>query len=277
MFGRRADATLVRDLSKMRRIMPYISPRRNESLFYMMQEVDVEAALEFIEKRNAQRPAARPITLFHLFLRSGSQALHLRPGVNRFVKGGKLWQREGEWVTFAAKRELVDGSPLITIKHRFHPTRETLDEMVDAVYDRLTRGRRGEKTRSDREMDLLLWLPGFAVRALVALSRAADHLGLLPRSMIEADPLFTSAFVANLGSIDYPAGFHHLWEYGTCSLFGVFGRIRPGADGRRKIEIAWTYDERIEDGLYSQITLQGIAHRIENPELLLSLPEEAPR
>ena len=93
MFGRRADATPVQKLSTMRRFMPYVSPRRNDSLFYMNQKIDVEATLEFVEKHNRERSPERPLTLFHLFLRSCSQALHLRPGVNRFEKGGRLWQR----------------------------------------------------------------------------------------------------------------------------------------------------------------------------------------
>jgi hypothetical protein len=269
MFGRRPDATLVTNLSTMRRFMPYISRRRNDSLFYMMQEIEVEAALEFLEKKNAERPADRPITLFHLFLRACAQALYLRPGVNRFVKGGKLWQRDGEWITFSALREISAGSPMLTIKNRFHPTTETLEEMVDRIYDRLQAGRSGRKTTSDKEMNVMVKLPGFAIGALMALARAADSLGLLPRSMIDADPLFTSIFIANLGSIDYPAGFHHLWEYGTASLFGVMGKIEPGKNGRRKIDAAWTYDERIEDGLYSYHTLETIRDRIESPEQLI--------
>jgi hypothetical protein len=268
MFGRRPDARLVTELSTMRRFMPYVSPRRNDSLFYMMQQIEVEAALEHLEKRNRERPADRPITLFHLFLRSCGHALHLRPGVNRFVKGGKLWQRDGEWITFSAKREIKDGSPMLTVKRRFHPTRETLDEMVDAIYAQLRAGRSGRKTTSDKEMGLLLRLPGSVIRVALWLARIGDHLGVLPRSMIDSDPLFTSVFVANLGSIDYPAGFHHLWEYGTASLFGVMGRIEPGPEGRRRISVAWTYDERIEDGLYSYHTLEGIRERLEHPELL---------
>jgi hypothetical protein len=270
MFGKRPDATLVTGLSTLRRFMPFISPRRNDSLFYMMQEIEVEAALEFLEKRNAERPDDRPMTLFHLFLRSCAQALYLRPGVNRFVKGGRLWQRDGEWITFSAKKEIRDGSPMITVKNRFHPTRETLDEMVDGIYERLSFGRSGKKTTSDKEVNLMLYMPGFLIRFLLALAGLADRLGILPRKMIDDDPLFTSVFIANLGSIDYPAGFHHLWEYGTASLFGVMGRIEPGAGGRRKISVAWTYDERIEDGLYSYFTLAGIRERIENPELLVT-------
>jgi len=274
MFGKRPDATLVTNLNTLRRFMPYISPRRNDSLFYMMQDIEVEAALEFLEKRNLERPEARPMTLFHLFLRSCAQALYLRPGVNRFVKGGRLWQRDGEWITFSAKKEIKDGSPMITVKRRFHPTTETLDEMVDGLYERLNSGRSGKRTTSDKEVDLMLHLPGFVIQALLGVARLADRWGVLPKKMIDDDPLFTSVFIANLGSIDYPAGFHHLWEYGTASLFGVLGRIEPGQGGRRKISVAWTYDERIEDGLYSYYTLEGIRERIENPELLVTTQGE---
>jgi hypothetical protein len=268
MFGRRPDATLVRDCGTMRRFMPYISPRRNDSVFYLPQDIEVEAALEFLEKRNRERPPERPMTLFHLFLRSLSQAHALRPGVNRFVKGGKLWQRDGIWLSFSAKREIKDGSPMITIKRRFEPEREGLDEMVDGIYDRIRPAKAGRKSTSDKEMGLLLRLPGFGVRAALGVAGLADRFGLLPRTMIEADPLYASTFVANLGSVGHDAGFHHLWEYGTCSIFSVMGRVRMGPEGRRKMRVCWTYDERIEDGLYSYIGIAGIQERIENPELL---------
>jgi hypothetical protein len=275
MFGKRPDATLVRDLSTMRRFMPYVSPRRNDSLFYLNQDIGAEAAFEFIEKKNKERPKNRPITLFHLYMRALSITLLLRPGVNRFIKAGRVWQRDGVWITFSAKRKLIDGSPMITIKRRFHPESETLDEMTDATYEQLKAGRRGKQTTSDKEMKWMLRLPGPLIRLALAIQRLADHFGLLPRKMIDADPLYTSAFLANLGSINYPAGFHHLWEYGTASTFGVMGKIERGTDGSRKFTAAWTYDERMEDGLYSYHSLEMVRKSIENPETMVD-PAELP-
>ena len=121
----------------------------------------------------------------------------------------------------------------------------------------------------------MLRLPGPLIRIALAFARLADHFGLLPRKMIDADPLYTSVFLANLGSIDYPAGFHHLWEYGTASVFGVMGKIEPGADGNRKFTSAWSYDERMEDGLYSYYTLEMVRKWIEDPEQLVE-PVEPP-
>jgi len=274
MFGRRPDAKAAQGLAPMRRIMPYVSPRRNESLFYQAVDVEVEAALEFLEKRNRERPADRPITLFHLLLRSLSQMFALRPGINRFVKGGRLWDRDGIYLTFSAKRELVDGSPMLTIKRRFDPDGETLEEMVDAIYGRLRPARAGVESTSDKETKGLVRLPGFATWGLIRAADLLDALGLLPRFMIEPDPLYASMFVANLGSVQLPGGFHHLWERGTCSTFCVMGRIEPGPTGRRQMRLYYSYDERIEDGLYASISIAGNHERLENPEQLLASTAE---
>ena len=119
MLPWRPDAKSIDNLSNMRRFMPYISPRRNDSVFHMFQDIQVDAAIEYLEKKNRGREHAERITLFHLFLRSTAQAMVLRPGVNRFVKGGRLWQRDGVFLTFSAKRAIEDGSPMITVKRRF--------------------------------------------------------------------------------------------------------------------------------------------------------------
>ena len=77
MFERRPDATLVRDLPPIRRFMPFLSPRRNESLVYFAHDVDVEAALRFVEAHAEERPPDRPLTLFHLILRGLVRVLQL--------------------------------------------------------------------------------------------------------------------------------------------------------------------------------------------------------
>ena len=194
MFGRRPDATPVRDLSRLRAFMPFVSPRRNESLVYFDTEVEVEPALRFLEEYNRSRPPDAQVTLFHLYLRSLAIGLETRPGVNRFTAGGRLWQREGIWITFSAKQEIIDGAPMLTVKRRF-PEEETLDQMVDGMLENLRGRRRGKRTQSDKEMNLALRFPPFVIRIAVWLLHQANQLGLLPKSMIDDDPLFTSVFV----------------------------------------------------------------------------------
>lgn len=267
MFGRRPDATLVRDLPAIRRFMPFISPRRNESLVYFACDLEVERALAFVEERNRTRPPERPMTLFLLLLRALVRMFEERPRVNRFTAGGRVWQRDGIWLTFSAKRAFDDQSPILTVKRRFDPA-ETLDEMVDGLHAGLAEGRSDRKSTSDREVDLLLRLPPPLVRLLISLVRGIDALGLLPLAMTKNDPMYASAFVANLGSVGLEAGYHHLWEYGTIPIFCVMGRVKPGPAGRRIMTLKFSYDERVEDGLYCARSLDIIRGLIEAPEKL---------
>jgi hypothetical protein len=268
MFGKRADGTLVRGLSTTRRFMPHISPRRNASLVYYTTEVEVEPALRFLEEQNQSRSKDRRITLFHLYLRALSMALHDREGVNRFVAGGKLWQRNAVWITYSAKQELIDGAPVLTIKRKFERG-EGLVEMVDSFRDELLARRRGKLSNADKEVGLAVRIPGMLLRAGLGVLGAVNYLGLLPGKMIDDDPMFSSIFVANLGSVGLDAGYHHLWEYGTCSNFAVVGRVHERHDGVKIMKVKYSYDERIADGLYAAITMAGIKERIEDPAQLL--------
>jgi hypothetical protein len=266
VLGRRSDAVLVRDLPPIRRFMPFVSPRRNDSLVYFEQELRVEAALAYAAERSRARDPARPATLFHLVLRALALVLAERPRLNRFTAGGRVWQRDGIWLSFSAKLRFDDAAPILTVKRRVEPE-AGLDAMLDSVHGGLGEGRSGRRSTSDREMALLLRLPPPLVRTAVGLARAADGLGLLPRPVVDADPLFCSAFVANLGSVGLDAGYHHLWEYGNCPIFCVIGRVRPGADGR-VATLKWTYDERVEDGLYCARALERLRELLESPEKL---------
>ena len=274
MFGRRPDADLVRGAPAMRRILPHVSPRRNDSLFYLPDDIEVEAALEFLDKHNRTRPPERPATLFHLLLRAIDQGIALHPRVNRFVKGGRLWERRGIYVTFSAKREMSNSAALLTIKRRCDPENESLDETIDRVDALLRPARRGVESTSDKETRLLTRLPNAITGVLVRAADVLDRFGLLPLAMIEPDPMFSTVFVANLGSVGLDAGFHHLWERGTCSAFCVLGRIKPGPSGRRIVNVTWTWDERAEDGLYVSGYTNGVKERLESPELLLASPSE---
>jgi len=269
MFGRRPDGTLVKGLPTVRRFMPFISPRRNDSLVLYTQEIEAQAALDFVEDYNRGLADDHQITVFHLVLRAMALTLHERPRVNRFVAGGRLWQRKGAWITFAAKQEILPGSPLLTIKREF-PESETLDGMVDAILGNIRARRGGRKTASDKEMDLASLMPPFLTLLAVKGLKALNRIGALPKKMIDDDPLYTSLFVANLGSVGLDAGYHHLWEYGTCSMFAVMGRFKQRHDGVTVFEIQYTYDERMEDGLYGGLAMSNIKSHLENPETLRS-------
>jgi hypothetical protein len=53
------------------------------------------------------------------------------------------------------------------------------------------------------------------------------------------------------------------------SIFCVVGRVQTSADGRRRVELKWSYDERIEDGLYCARSLELLRGWVEAPESLV--------
>jgi len=267
MFGKRPDGHQIENLSRMRAFMPFVSPRRNDALVLYTTEIEVDEALGFVDRYNEGREEKRRITLFHLYLRALATAFHARPGVNRFVAGGRLWQRNHVAITFSAKQSIEDGAPMHTVK-RIFPEDESLEEMVDSITGRLRKRRGGEVTTSDKEMNLALLMPVLVVRLVVWLLHKANMMGMLSRKMIDDDPLFTSVFIANLGSVGLDSGYHHLWEYGTCSAFGVIGKIHERADGKRVMNVQYSYDERVEDGLYAALTMAQIKDNLEKPEAL---------
>jgi len=263
MFGRRPDARPATDVSTVRRFMPYISPTRNQSLVYYRQDVAIDAAEAWLAERNAERPADDRLTLFHLILHAIARTLDERPHLNRFTKGGTLWQRDGIWLSFSAKKAFAEDAPILTVKRRVDPN-APIEVMVDGLLPPLRGARKGVKSTADKEMSVFLRLPGPVLSLMMRFAAWMDRWGLMPGSMIEADPLFCSAFVANLGSVGLEAGYHHLWEWGTCPIFCVIGRTRQTDTGRR-VTLKWTYDERIADGFYAARALERVAELVRQP------------
>jgi hypothetical protein len=112
VFGRRPDAKLA-EVPAYRRLMPYLMPGRNESIVYFELTLDLTRTEPFLAEFNAAHPDTRA-TLFHLVLWGLTHTLHARPRLNRFVAGRKVWQRDGIWLAFAAKKaKLAEDAPLV--------------------------------------------------------------------------------------------------------------------------------------------------------------------
>lgn len=250
--------------------MPYIMATRTESSVYLEQDLDLTKALPFIEAFNRASP--RRITVFHLFVWAAVKALAARPRLNRFVSGGRIYEREGIWLSYSAKKSLSDDAPIIVIKRKFDPAM-SFSAMVESMAGDIGRGRSNEKSHVDKELSILLRLPGPLLALAVKLQRWADAWNLLPGAFIHNDPLYTSLFVANMGSLKMDSPFHHLYEYGNCPLFAAIGRNRTvpvvkedGQLGTRTIcTMRYSFDERVEDGLYCIGSIRMAHKMIEDP------------
>jgi hypothetical protein len=255
--------------------MPFLIPSKNGAFVLFEQEVAVEPARAFLAALNARRPPERAVTLFHLVLHGIGMALAEFPRLNRFVAGTRLYERRGIWLAFSAKQELERDAPLFTAKIDFDPA-EPLEALVDRIQAAVGEGRSGRETATEREIKTFLRLPAPVLRLGVRAVRRLDAWGLLPANFSRGDPLYASAFVANLGSVGLDAAYHHLYEYGTIPIFVTIGRVRrapvvlpDGSVGSREVfALRYTYDERVEDGFYAALALERLQALLERPETL---------
>jgi hypothetical protein len=194
-----------------------------DGLVFFDQLVRVERAEVFVAKVRAAHPDIHP-SIFHVVLWALTQTIDRHPHLNRFVAGGRVWQRDGIWIAYTAKTELSEAGTLIEIKHRFDPALPFAD-MVRETQTAVASARQGAHGLADRELDLFLHFPPVIRRGIVKLAAAGNALNLLPRRFVEGDPFFASAFVTNLGSVGLDAAFHHLYEYGTIPIFCALGKI----------------------------------------------------
>jgi hypothetical protein len=275
---RRPDGVLVKDESLVRRMIPYIMRGRNESCVYHDEIIDLTRIRPWIKAYNLAHQDA-PITLFHLVLYAISRGFHGRPGLNRFVSGGRIYQRKGVQLSFAAKKKFDEKAPLVTVKCDF-PEEDTFADAVQRVKDLIGEGRSDAVRTVDKELKLAMALPGVVLRGVMAFLRFLDKVNLLPGAMIRTDPMYCSAFVANLGSVGIDRTYHHLYEYGTASLFCVIGvphkiqvvGYQDKVSIKEVVELRWSFDERINDGFYCATGLRHAARILEDPERYIGAP-----
>jgi hypothetical protein len=220
-------------------------------------------------------------TLFHVFAYACGHALLARPELNRFISGGRLYQRRGVQISFVVKREMSDAGTGTTVKVEV-PRGEPLPAFVDRIMA-IVEAARGPDRAVDKETALVMKLPGPLVRMLVAGARLLDAWNLYPRFMTANDPMYASLFLANLGSAGISDAYHHLYEYGTVSIFGVVSALRPTpfVEGDQVVvsqglAIRWTFDERIHDAFYAARSLAIVKRVLENPTRYLGDPRGVP-
>ena len=106
-------------------------------------------------------------------------------------------------------------------------------------------------------------------------------MGMMPKVINRASPFHSSVFVTNVGSIGLNSIYHHLYEFGTTSIFLAIGKkevVRElQSDGtvirKNVINTRFVLDERICDGFYFATAIKHFKKLMKKPELLLAPPD----
>lgn len=274
-FGDRRDATLLRDTDALHFIMGIIYPNRADNEAYIAERVNLEPIKAYLAKKNVEGIPFK-YTFFHVILTALVKTVTLRPKLNRFYANENYYQRNKVTAGFIIKKEFSDGSEEAMALLEAKPD-ATIDTIHEEIRQRVQATRNEQKMNTtDNSMDILNKLPRFLSKTAIRFIRFLDRHGWCPDVLIGDDPNYSSVFLSNLGSIKLRSGYHHLTNWGTCSLFCVIGEKKwtPLYDQngfvemRETVDLGLTVDERIADGYYYSKSIRLFKYLLEHPELL---------
>jgi len=279
-FGDRYDGRLLRSIDPFYKIIPYIMRSRVDAQNYYNDRIDIEKIEAFLRaKRNSE---IKNISFLHIVIAAMVRTISQKPGLNRFVAGQKIYARNEILISLAIKKELREDSPETTIKVKFNPT-DTLSEVVAKVNEAIESNKKLETNNdTDKTARIIMLCPGFVVKFLVWFFRKLDYFGLMPKALNRVSPFHTSVFVTDLGSLGIQPVYHHLYDFGTTSVFVAFGSKQRekviNKDNkiveRKYIPVKIVTDERIVDGHYFASAFKLFKSYLKNPERLEEPPKE---
>lgn len=275
----RYDGTLIKGLHHYTRMTPYMMYTRTESTIYFEKEFDITKTRAFLKKRNKDKPMEERISFFQVYLCALARTIGQRPDLNRFISGFNYYQRNQILLNFVAKKEISDNGEEIMVTVPFSPF-ETLTTASAKIRSFVEKGRSGEGIESDTANVILMKLPRPFIKLFFKTYAWLDYHNLAPAFLLKADPMYSSMFITNVGSIGVDAPYHHNFERGTCGIFSAIGLMKKknvlNDDGtvskKDVIKITFTYDDRIKDGFYCARAIELFRSMVENPE---QLEEEA--
>lgn len=269
----RKDGTKVTNLDAIHKIMPHLMENRCDAEVYSYETIDVTELLKYLDKLNKDRE--EKLTLFHAVVTAVAKTIYNRPLLNRFIAGKRLYDRNYISISFVAKNKLEDNAEerLIILKANYNMT---LFDISNKILKSVQKTRKENSNELNNTLSLVTMWPRCIINIIMWLFRKLDYYGLVPTSISDTDPNYSTVLLSNLGSIKANCCYHHLNNYGTNSIVSTIGVIKEKnildnngkIKTRKYVDISFTLDERIADGIYFAKSIKLLKYILENPKLL---------
>ncbi|MBE7043804.1 MAG: 2-oxo acid dehydrogenase subunit E2 [Ruminococcaceae bacterium] len=276
-FGDRYDGYRVKDNDPLFHVIPHIMRSRLDSQVFFEEQIDISGLRQFILEHREKIPH---LSVYHIFVAAAIRTMVQKPRLNRFISGRKIYARSYLRASLTVKKSMHEDAEEALVMPEFLPT-DTLHEIAHKFNEAVNQVKvEGEANDTDLTVKLINLLPGFVKKFVVWGIRNLDAIGKMPKIINRVSPFHSSLFITNVGSIGLRSIYHHLYEFGTTSVFLAIGKkelIRElNSDGtvtnKNVINIRLVLDERICDGYYFATAIKAFKHLMKNPELLLEPP-----
>ena len=266
----RADGKRAKGLTAIEMAIPHVMRRRVDAQNYVTEYADEEIIRTYI--RSVRRDKGIRVSRMAVIVAAYFAAARKHPYVNRFVINSRIYDRNHFCVSFVMLKVRGDGTPDETTVKIFLTEDDdvfSINDKINAVIEKNSVPDHNNNT--DKFARMMFMLPLFP-DIVMALARFLDRCGLLPRFIIDLSPFHTSMFITNLASINAPSIYHHVYEFGTTSVFVSVGKSAPnflsGELNKKLIPLKVVMDERICTGHDYTMFNKTFQHFMKNPYLL---------
>lgn len=272
MFGHRSDGRRIKTLPPFFKVIPNVMLSRDDAQVFFKQDITLKELDAYIDKKAQDGIRFSYMNIIYAAL---VRIIAERPQLNRFTMNGSVYARNKIFVSLAIKKNLTDEGQETTTKIAFDGT-ENIFEIKDKL-DKVIADNKDLSTvnNTDTVAGILSHIPDGLIRKAVKLLMWMDKHGIMPKSIIEASPFHTSVFLTNVGSLGIDSIYHHLYNFGTTSMFFAMGKKKKSFvyedDEIREekcITLAFVGDERICDGYYYASSFKLLCKYLKKPELL---------
>ncbi len=278
MAKRQKEGRRLKSLSPFTTIIPYIMVERSDSQNHIHDSLEIAKVEEMIKEMRQE--GYDSIGVLHFIIASYVRMVSQRPQVNRYIRGQKIYARNGIIINMAIKRTMSLDESETTIKMKFKPS-DNIYDVYRIVNSAIEEGINGA-TNADGVAKIIGYIPGLLKKFTVWFLKTLDYFGLLPKAIIEASPFHGSLFITNMASLNIPPILHHLYNFGNVPVFLAFGAKSVNVSYKRNgepqmkkvVDIIFNMDERLCEGYYYASALKLIRHYMAHPELLKESPTE---
>ncbi len=271
------EGRYLKSLSPMSKVAPYIMVERSDALNYIEDSMDCEAAEDYIFKKRSE--GLKGFGMMHVMVASYIRTVSQRPGINRFIRGQKIYARNCVEIMLTIKREMKLNSPDTVLKMIF-PRNATAEDVYNIMNDTIEKSRNSESDFDDTAK-LLNYIPGVVLKFAVWFLKLLDYFGVLPRKLTLLSPFHGSFAITSMASLGIPPIYHHIYNFGNIPVFLAFGPKKNvnvlQKDGTVKVKRVVDYklvtDERICDRYYYASALKYMKELYQHPERLDVPPE----
>ncbi len=271
----RADGKRVRKADPMYTVVPYIMDKRNDAMNMITVDVPVEPIQNYI---NVKRKEGIRINHMSVIMAAYLRTVYEFPLLNNFIVNKKIYKHKDFKVAMVVLKNLA------TQEETMSKVKFELDDDIFEVNRKMTEYvEENRKTstvnNTDKMIKFLVSLPGLLLVG-VSLFKLLDRYGLLPKFIVDLSPFHSSLTLTNLASIRTNHIYHHIYNFGTTSVFIAMGKNREVAK-RKNGEIVFekcmplgvVMDERICSGIYFAAAFRKFSNYLENPALLEEKPK----